>query len=97
MWALFALAQDQRVQPKLRNELFTVETDNPTMDELNALPYLDNVLREAMRVHAPVAGLDRISGKGDVIPLSEPITDQRGKVHNSIRYPCSLPLLVSSC
>lgn len=97
MWALFALAQDQRVQRKLRNELFTVETENATMDELNALPYLDNVTRETMRVHAPVAGSDRISGKDDVIPLSVPITDQKGRVHHSIRYPRSPPLLVSSC
>jgi len=90
MWALFALAQDHRVQRKLRNELLTVQTDNPTMDELNALPYLDNVIRETMRVHPPVAATDRISGKDHFLPLSEPVTDRKGKIHNSIRYPRSV-------
>jgi cytochrome P450 len=53
-WALFALTQNMAAQNRLREELLAVSTDNPTMDQLNELPYLDCVVRETLRVHAPV-------------------------------------------
>ncbi|KAK0438187.1 cytochrome P450 [Desarmillaria tabescens] len=79
-WALFALTQSPDTQIKLRDELLRVDTDTPTMDELNALPYLDWVVRETLRVHSPVPGTVRIAGKDDVIPLSRPFVDRKGKV-----------------
>jgi hypothetical protein len=48
-WALHALSQHTAVQIKLRNELLSLSTDNPTMEELNSLPYLETVVREVMR------------------------------------------------
>ena len=36
-WALYALSVHSDVQMKLRDELFTIQPDNPTMDELNSL------------------------------------------------------------
>lgn len=80
-WALYALCNDIAVQNKLREELLEVTTDNPTMDELNALPYLDAVVRETLRVHAPVSSTLRVAVKDDTIPLSTPVTDKYGKVH----------------
>jgi hypothetical protein len=47
-WALHALSENTAVQSKLREELLTLSTDNPTMDELNSLPYLEHVVRETM-------------------------------------------------
>ncbi|KAJ7672920.1 hypothetical protein B0H17DRAFT_1242967 [Mycena rosella] len=44
----------RRRSPKIREELLTMSTANPTMDELNCLPYLETVVRETMRLHAPV-------------------------------------------
>jgi hypothetical protein len=85
-WALHSLTQDLRVQTKLREELLTVDTDTPTMDELNALPYIDMVVRETMHVHAPVASTTRISMKDDVLPLNAPSTDMKGTIHDRIRY-----------
>ena len=84
-WALFALTQDLRVQTKLRDELLTVDTDNPTMDQLNALPYLDMVLRETMRLHAPVPSTVRVAVKDDILPLGTPVTDRKGRVHEFIK------------
>ena len=84
-WALFALTQAQRVQTKLREELLTVDTDNPTMDQLNALPYLDMVVRECLRLHSPVPATSRVSMKDDILPLSKPFTDRKGKIHNTLR------------
>jgi cytochrome P450 len=83
-WALFALTQNLEVQTKLRNELLTVGTDNPTMDELNALPYLDGVVRETLRIHAPVASTVRVAMQDDILPLSEPIKDKYGRMMDSI-------------
>ncbi|KAJ7221601.1 cytochrome P450 [Mycena pura] len=84
-WALFALTQNQAAQTRLRNELLSVSTDNPTMDELNALPYLDCVVRETLRIHAPVPSTIRIATQDDVVPLATPLTDVNGNVHETIK------------
>ncbi|EAU81974.2 cytochrome P450 [Coprinopsis cinerea okayama7 len=84
-WALFALCDKLELQQKLREELLTVSTDNPTMDELNALPYLDAVVRETLRLHPPVVATMRAAIADDVIPLGVPFTDRNGKVHDSIQ------------
>ncbi|KAI0824243.1 cytochrome P450 [Trametes gibbosa] len=83
-WALYALSRYPSIQRKLREELLSVQTETPTMDELNALPYLDGVVREALRLHSPVTMLTRIAAKDDVIPVSEPFTDREGKVRHEI-------------
>ncbi|KAJ7116228.1 cytochrome P450 [Mycena crocata] len=83
-WALHALSLHPAVQSKLRAELLTVETDNPTMDELNALPYLDSVVRETMRVHSPAVHTQRCAVQDDVLPLAKPYIDQEGKAHHSL-------------
>ncbi|KAF9036828.1 cytochrome P450 [Panaeolus papilionaceus] len=79
-WALYALTQSPEVQDKLREELIAVSTDTPTMDELNSLSYLDSVVREVLRLYAPVPGTLRSAAKDDVLPLSEPIRDSDGAV-----------------
>ncbi|KAJ7611688.1 cytochrome P450 [Roridomyces roridus] len=84
-WALFALTQNVAAQSRLREELLAVETDNPTMDELNALPYLDCVVRETLRLHAPVVATSRVAMQDDVVPLNTPYTDARGTVQTTIR------------
>ncbi|KAJ7123294.1 cytochrome P450 [Mycena crocata] len=84
-WALYALTQNTAAQTRLRDELLAVPTDNPTMDELNALPYLDCVVRETLRLHAPVPGTSRVAMQDDVVPLASPFTDVKGIVHDSIR------------
>ncbi|KAF7373489.1 hypothetical protein MSAN_00558800 [Mycena sanguinolenta] len=85
-WALFALTQKLDVQSRLRDELLSVPTDRPTMDELNALPYLECVVKETLRLHAPVPATSRMAFKDDVVPLAEPVTDTRGVVHETLRF-----------
>jgi len=86
-WALYALTQNTAAQTKLRDELLSVSTDHPTMDQLNALPYLDRVVRETLRVHAPVPATIRVAMKDDVIPLNIPFVDKLGRMqyHVNIR------------
>lgn len=55
------------------------------MDELNALPYLDMVVKETLRYHSPVPMTTRVATKEDLIPLNQPYTDRQGEVHDSIR------------
>ncbi|KAH7910390.1 cytochrome P450 [Hygrophoropsis aurantiaca] len=84
-WALFALTQHPEAQVKLRKELLTIESETPSMDELSALPYLDGVIREALRVYTPVPSSLRIAMKDDVIPLDTPFTDKNGEVQTEIK------------
>ena len=85
-WCLYALTQSPRAQAKLRAELSAVTSDSPSMDELMALPYLDYVVRETMRLHAPVTFTLRCALADDVIPTSEPYKDRNGVVRSEIRY-----------
>ncbi|KAF7351505.1 hypothetical protein MSAN_01582800 [Mycena sanguinolenta] len=83
-WALFELATNPKIQTRLRNELLAVDNENPSMDELNALPYLDCVVRETLRAHAPVTLNFRVATRDDVIPLETPYTDRNGTVHETL-------------
>ncbi|KAF7378375.1 hypothetical protein MSAN_00263800 [Mycena sanguinolenta] len=71
-WALHALSAHPAVQSKLREELFTIPTDNPTMDELNSLPYLEAV---------------RMAMQDDIMPLAKPYIDPQGNSHDSLPIP----------
>ena len=84
-WALYALSQNKDAQTKLREEICNISTDNPTMDELNGLLYMDAVVRETLRLYPTVASIIREAGRDDCIPLSKPLTDKKGIVHNVIR------------
>ncbi|KAI0828219.1 cytochrome P450 [Trametes gibbosa] len=93
-WCLYALTQAFDVQKKLRDELFMIQTDTPTMDELNSLPYLDAVVRETLRIHSPVPTTIRVATKDDVIPVSEPFVDRFGKVQDTIRISKGTPIVI---
>ncbi|KAF9236874.1 cytochrome P450 [Melanogaster broomeanus] len=84
-WALYAMTLAPEVQTKLREELLSVDAETPSMDDLMALPYLDAVVRETLRVHAPVPSTVRVAVKDDVLPLEKPFTDKHGVVHDGIR------------
>jgi cytochrome P450 len=84
-WALYALSQNKDAQRKLREEISNVSTDNPTMDDLNGLPYMEAVVRETLRLYSPLASVQREAMKDDCIPLSKPFTDKKGIVRNEIR------------
>ena len=70
-WTLFGLCQNLEAQRKLREELLTLATDDPTMDELKALPYLDMVIRESLRLYSPVFVSSRIATKDAVLPMRD--------------------------
>ncbi|KAJ6590070.1 cytochrome P450 [Mycena vulgaris] len=81
---LWHLGQNQTVQDKLRAEILAAELDldNPDSaqlyEDLMALPYLDAVLRETLRLHPPVAMIQRRADVDTTIPLWKPITGING-------------------
>ena len=85
-WATYGLCTQPATQLRLREELLAVNTDTPTYDEINALPYLDAVIRETLRVFSPVPGTIRTVAEDCVLPLSNPIIDKHGKAHTEILY-----------
>ena len=56
------------------------------MDQLNSLPYLEGVVREALRLYAPVSGTQRIAMHDAEIPLQKPFTDKQGVLRGTVRY-----------
>lgn len=52
---IYALAQNQEAQNKLRKEIVESEVaykDNPTLNEINSLDYLDKCVKETNRLYA---------------------------------------------
>ncbi|KZT02793.1 cytochrome P450 [Laetiporus sulphureus 93-53] len=84
MWCLYALTQDTELQQKLYAELSQVHTNNPSMDDLQALPFLDVVVRESLRLYAPVPSSLRVAVKDNTIPLQKPFLDVHGQLRDSI-------------
>ncbi|EPT01414.1 hypothetical protein FOMPIDRAFT_1048852 [Fomitopsis schrenkii] len=84
-WALYALSTDLAIQTKLREECFSLSTSDPTMDELNSLPFLESVVRESLRLHPPVESAARTATRDDIIPLGKPCIDARGRAQDHLR------------
>jgi len=70
-WTLFGLCQNLEAQRKLRQELLALAADDPTMDELKSLPYLDMVVRESLRLYSPVFVSRRVAVKDTVLPMRD--------------------------
>ncbi|CAK5276985.1 unnamed protein product [Mycena citricolor] len=83
-WAVHALSRHPAVQDKLRQELLSIETETPTMEELNALPYFETVMRETLRLYAPAVFVQRVASQDDVLPLGKPYVDRWGVSHDTL-------------
>ncbi|KAG8769894.1 hypothetical protein FRC12_004666 [Ceratobasidium sp. 428] len=84
-WALYALTKHPECQKKLRRELLDSGLgDEPSMAELDRLPYLDNVVRETMRVHPAVTSTMREVTHDVQIPVSKSFKDRNGVEQTSI-------------
>jgi len=70
-WTLFGLCNNLEAQRKLREELLALTTDDPTMDELKALPYLDMVIRESLRLYPPVFVSRREAVRDTALPMRD--------------------------
>jgi len=82
---LHLLALHPVEQAKLRKEVTDARAEHGDVpyDELVRLPYLDAVVRESMRLYAPVNAVHRTTRKDVVLPLGTPIkaTDGHTDIH----------------
>ena len=83
---MWALAQNPDIQTKLREEVRTIAGE-PTYDDfvdLNLLPYLDAVCKEAMRMFPIASRNEKAVKEDDIIPLRHPIRGADGSWVKSI-------------
>ncbi|XP_022163875.1 cytochrome P450 6k1-like [Myzus persicae] len=69
--ALYELANDQDIQNHLREHLDGVLSEHQeqvTIDQLDRLPYLDNVLKETLRKYPLATAVRRVATKPYVVP-----------------------------
>ena len=90
-WILHLLSTRPAVQDRLRTEARQAFADArakgqeyPTADELLALPYLDAVCREGLRLIPPVSSTIRTATHDDEVPLAKPVTLPDGSVASSV-------------
>ncbi|KAJ7503140.1 cytochrome P450 [Mycena galericulata] len=97
------LARNPKIQDKLREEILSAKLDlnaDPVQlyEDLMALPYLDAVLRETLRLHSPVSMLQRRANVDTTIPLWKPITGADGTEITSLNVTKGTDfILVVSC
>ena len=91
-WLMGDLAkpENQHIQDRLRAELLTIASDEPTIEELNALPYLDAVVRENLRKNTVVDSTIRSAANDAVIPVAQPFVDRNGVERHEFRCVPSL-------
>ncbi|KAJ4498302.1 cytochrome-450 hydroxylase [Lentinula lateritia] len=96
-WILYLLTENPEMQEHLRAELFTVlpptaptnlselteEETQSLYAEVSELPYLHNVMREALRLIPPLHSTLRVATKDDEIPVSYPVHRSDGSVDES--------------
>jgi hypothetical protein len=58
----------------------------PTLGARADSDFIISVVREVLRVYAPVLSLERIAMQDDVLPLSRPYIDKAGNSHDTLMY-----------
>lgn len=92
-WAFYLLSRYTEIQTRLRNDLLSLlpatPLENLTQDEVQSLyaaisdlPYLDNVVKEVLRLIPPINTSIRVAMRDDHVPISSPIKrkDKYGNV-----------------
>ncbi|KAL1715744.1 cytochrome P450 [Schizophyllum commune] len=82
-WALLELAQAPAIQDRLRAEILAARSARSTAyltaDDIHAMPFLNAVVQEVLRFHTSVIDTARTATQDDVIPLSRPLLDRKGR------------------
>jgi len=91
-WGLFALSQNPSIQTRLREELYAAfpgDSASADLEAVNALPYLDAIVRETLRFHAAVEMVTRAAMEDDIVPLDRGYFAADGTFHTRLRYESS--------
>ncbi|KAJ8090208.1 hypothetical protein PM082_018798 [Marasmius tenuissimus] len=103
-WILLELSRHPKIQEKLRKEIREKESQlvserrsqsGFTADDYDSLPYMNAVLKEAMRYHPAAIRILRMAFVDDCLPLSESIKTASGKEINEIPVPKGQKVMLS--
>lgn len=98
MHILHLLAQNPDIQQKVREEIVEARSslggEYIPHDELMALPYLDAICRETLRLYPPISVVFRETVKDTVMPLSQPIRSTTGEFISEIPVPRGTTVLI---
>lgn len=97
-WTIVLLAKNPHIQSQLRDELLALRPLAPlsslTQDEVASLwdnvnnaPFLQNVIRESLRLIPPVHSSIRVAVRDDKLPMKDPVRLRNGAVVNEILVP----------
>jgi hypothetical protein len=90
-WVLYSLACNQGIQDALRAEVLAcTEGERPSMDTLAKMPYMDAVVRETLRLYAPVAAMAKTVMQHGVLPTENKWVDRKGKMRDGVQYVISV-------
>ncbi|CCM01001.1 uncharacterized protein FIBRA_03049 [Fibroporia radiculosa] len=79
------LAEHSDVQDKARAEIMEANAgEDISYDSLDQLPLLDAICRETLRLYPPAEFITRTANKDTIVPLSEPIVGNGGKMIGEI-------------
>ncbi|CCO36378.1 Cytochrome P450 3A11 [Rhizoctonia solani AG-1 IB] len=91
---LHLLASHTAIQDRLQAEL--QETSGSlSYDELNALPYLDALCREVLRLYTPSLYIERVALKDWLVPLRYPVKGKDGSLISEIHVRKGTKIYVS--
>ncbi|KAI0034622.1 cytochrome P450 [Vararia minispora EC-137] len=96
-WTLYALARSPQEQGKLRAALLRLPDDAST-DNVLTLPELDYVVRESLRLHAPVSSTMRVyagAAPETVVPLSRGVRVRAPRPLLTWHAPAALAIFLS--
>lgn len=83
-WALLRLARAPGVQARARAECLSLG-ERPGIDALDALPFLDAVVRECLRIDAAVQASIRTAQRDVTVPLATPVRGRDGRMVTEVR------------
>lgn len=97
-WIIYLLSAHSKLQDRLRTELKTFLDSHPhipsisqnfdwdeTWSALDELPFLNNVIREALRIIPPVHSSIRVAMRDDDIPTRDAVKMRDGTVRNGVK------------
>ncbi|OSX65860.1 hypothetical protein POSPLADRAFT_1131390 [Postia placenta MAD-698-R-SB12] len=101
-FALMELARYPQYQTRLRAEIRAAEQTvrergdvSLSVQDMEAMPFLQAVVREVLRFHPVVPHNYRQAGQDDVLPLSKPLTLRSGEVVTEVAIPAGMRLVLS--
>ncbi|KZT29933.1 cytochrome P450 [Neolentinus lepideus HHB14362 ss-1] len=101
-WTLWELAKHRDIQTRVRNEIREAEAKVQAkgqtelgLSDIESMPYVQAVLKEALRFHPAIPRIARLVKDDQVIPLSKPIRTKSGAMLSELAIPGGTKILLT--